>query len=238
MLTVGVDGSALGNPGPAGWAWYIDDSNWQAGGWENSTNNRGELSAIIKLLEATADTDHDLSILADSQYAINSITKWLPGWKKKGWKKADGKPVNNQDLMIQLDELMSAAKAAGRKITYQWVKGHDGHPLNEAADSRANAAAKAFQAGKPVKTGPGLTLDNNVEGLAERIDDSEPSLQPDRPADTTSTGSTAMVTVHTPLDRSLADEIVTRAQQRGVTPHQELAALIQAGMKTTYGIGE
>src|SRR5699024_5809157 len=110
MLTVGVDGSALGNPGPAGWAWYIDDANWEAGGWDNSTNNRGELSAVLKILEATQHTTHDLNILADSQYVINSITKWMPGWKHKGWKKSDGKPVNNKDLMVQLDELMSAAK--------------------------------------------------------------------------------------------------------------------------------
>lgn len=149
MLTVGVDGSALGNPGPAGWAWYIDDSNWAAGGWEEATNNRGELTAIIKILEATQDTEHDLTILADSQYAINSITKWLPGWKKKGWKKSDGKPVVNQDLMIQLDELMSGATAAGRNITFQWIKGHAGHPLNEAADTRANEAAKASKLANP-----------------------------------------------------------------------------------------
>src|SRR5699024_3329468 len=103
MLTVGVDGSALGNPGPAGWAWYINDDNWAAGGWDEATNNRGELTAIIKILEATRGTDHDLNILADSQYAINSITKWMPGRKKRGWKKADGKPVITQDLQIQLD---------------------------------------------------------------------------------------------------------------------------------------
>ncbi|GAA4472846.1 hypothetical protein GCM10023190_03930 [Enteractinococcus fodinae] len=224
MLTVGVDGSALGNPGPAGWAWYIDDSNWAAGGWEEATNNRGELTAIIKILEATQDTDHDLTILADSQYAINSITKWLPGWKKKGWKKSDGKPVVNQDLMIQLDELMTSATAAGRNITFQWIKGHAGHPLNEAADTRANAAAKAFQAGKPVKTGPGLNIDQE--------------LQPPAPAQAqlhgTKDAPTARVTVHTPLDKTLADEIVQRAQQRGVTPHEELARLIEAGMTAVY----
>src|SRR5699024_1308788 len=99
MLTVGVDGSALGNPGPAGWAWYIDDSNSAAGGWQNSTNNRGALSAILEFLEATKNTTRDASILADSQYAINSITKWMPGWTRKGWKKSHGKPVTTQDLM-------------------------------------------------------------------------------------------------------------------------------------------
>ena len=224
MLTVGVDGSALGNPGPAGWAWYIDDSNWAAGGWEEATNNRGELTAIIKILEATQDTDHDLTILADSQYAINSITKWLPGWKKKGWKKSDGKPVVNQDLMIQLDELMTSATAAGRNITFQWIKGHAGHPLNEAADTRANAAAKAFQAGKPVKTGPGLNIDQELP----------PSAPAQAPLHDTQDAPTARVTVHTPLDKTLADEIVERAQRRGVTPHEELARLIEAGMTAVY----
>lgn len=230
MLTVGVDGSALGNPGPAGWAWYIDDSNWQAGGWENSTNNRGELSAIIKILEATKHTNFDLSILADSQYAINSITKWMPGWKRKGWKKSDGKPVNNQDLMIQLDELMTAAKGAGRTITFEWVRGHAGHPLNEAADTRANAAAKAFQAGKAVDAGPGLNTEAPDEKSKPRNGEPEPTIQASRQNGT--------VTVHTALERALADEIVQRAQQREVTPHQELARLIEAGMQALYGISQ
>lgn len=227
MLTVGVDGSALGNPGPAGWAWYIDDSNWAAGGWENSTNNRGELSAILEFLEATKDTTHDVSILADSQYAINSITKWMPGWKRKGWKKSDGKPVNNQDLMIRLDELMTTAKAAGRTITFEWVRGHSGHPLNEAADSRANAAAKAFQSGTTVAAGPGFNLDNAEPDTVESITMPESSA---KPRDT--------VTVHTQLDKDLADTIVKRAQQRGATPHEELARLIQAGMDSAYTTNE
>ncbi len=223
MLTVGVDGSALGNPGPAGWAWYIDDSNWAAGGWPQATNNRGELTAIIKILEATRDTDHDLNILADSQYAINAITKWMTGWKKKGWKKADGKPVVNQDLMIQLDELMTEAQQAGRAITFKWVKGHAGHPLNEAADTRANAMAKGYQSGQPAPAGPGLTIDEAAATFEPA--EAEPGLtaQPN--------GS---VTVHTPLDRDMADEIVSRAQERGHTPHQELARLIEAGMDVLY----
>src|SRR5699024_8541808 len=228
MLTIGVDGSALGNPGPAGWAWYIDDSNWAAGGWENSTNNRGELSAILEFLEATKNTTCDASILADSQYAINSITKWMPGWKRKGWKKSDGKPVNNQDLMIRLDELMTTAKAAGRTITFEWVRGHSGHPLNEAADARANAAAKAFQSGTSVASGPGLTLANNSKPAAPHpIKRPEPTHK-----------AQGSVTVHTQLDQELADTIVRYAQQRGATPHDELARLIQAGMDAEYSTNE
>lgn len=152
-ITAAADGSALGNPGPAGWAWYIDDANWAAGGWDHGTNNMGELKAVLDLFEATAHLDDaHLTVICDSQYVINSVTKWMPGWKKKGWKKSDGKPVLNVDLMKELD-----AALAGRSYTFEWVKGHTGHPLNEQADSRANAAAKAHQQGSESDTGPGYT---------------------------------------------------------------------------------
>ncbi|NHU85235.1 DUF4440 domain-containing protein [Kocuria sp. JC486] len=156
-ITAAAHGSALGNPGPAGWAWYIDDDSWQAGGWEHGTNNLGELKAVLDLLESTAHLDEPLRVLCDSQYVINSITKWMPGWKKKGWKKRDGKPVMNLDLMKALDAAME-----GRDVTFEWVKGHAGHELNEAADARANAAARAFQAGKAPETGPGLAAAGGV----------------------------------------------------------------------------
>lgn len=152
-LTAAADGSALGNPGPAGWAWYIDDSNWRAGGWPHGTNNMGELQAVLDLLESTAELGEPLRVLCDSQYVINSITKWMKGWKRKGWKKGDGKPVLNIDLMKALDAAME-----GRDVTFEWVKGHSGHELNEAADVRANAAARAHQAGREPEAGPGLAL--------------------------------------------------------------------------------
>ncbi len=149
-IIAAADGSALDNPGPAGWAWYVDDSCWAAGGWPESTNNRGELTAVLELLRATAHTGQDLLIQADSQYVINSLTKWRHGWKKRGWRKADGKPVLNADLMQALDEAL-----AGRSVRFEWVRGHVGHPMNEAADSRARAAATAYQRGTPVPGGPG-----------------------------------------------------------------------------------
>lgn len=151
-IIAAADGSALGNPGPAGWAWYVDDSCWAAGGWETSTNNRGELTAVLELLRATAHTGQDLLIQADSQYVINSLTKWRHGWKRRGWRKADGKPVLNDDLMRELD-----AALTGREVRFEWVRGHVGHPLNEAADLRARAAATAFQRGAAVPAGPGWT---------------------------------------------------------------------------------
>jgi len=152
-ITAAADGSALGNPGPNGWAWYIDDANWAAGGSPHGTNNQGELQAVLELLRATAGTDESLLIMCDSKYVIDSITKWMPGWKRRGWRKADGAPVLNRDLMESLDEQMQ-----GRDVKFAWVKGHAGHDLNEAADERANAAAKAYQAGREPNRGPGFTM--------------------------------------------------------------------------------
>lgn len=149
---VAVDGSALGNPGPAGWAWYVDENCWAAGGWPSSSNNRGELTALLELLKATAPTNEELHVLADSQYVINSVTKWMSGWKKRGWRKSDKSPVLNADLMQAIDEAIS-----GRKVSFEWVRGHSGHPLNEAADDKARAAATAYQRHGSVESGPGWT---------------------------------------------------------------------------------
>lgn len=150
-ITAAADGSALGNPGPAGWAWFIDEQTWAAGGWPHGTNNMGELMAVLELFRATAHVDDDLHILCDSQYVINSVTKWMPGWKRKGWRKGDGKPVMNLDLLTQLDDAIS-----GRRYRFEWVKGHVGHALNEAADSRARGAAEAYQRGSAIPGGPGF----------------------------------------------------------------------------------
>jgi len=150
-ITAAADGSALGNPGPAGWAWYIDDERWRAGGWPRATNNQGELMAVIDLLHATAGREEPLRVLCDSQYVINSVTQWMPGWKRRGWRKADGKPVLNRELLETLD-----AALQGRDVTFEWVKGHAGHELNEAADLRARAVAEAYRRGAEPDTGPGL----------------------------------------------------------------------------------
>jgi ribonuclease HI len=149
-IVAAADGSALGNPGPAGWAWYVDDDHWSAGGWPHGTNNQGELMAVIDLLEATAHLGEDLHIFCDSQYVINAVTKWMPGWKRKGWRKADGSPVLNRELLERLDRGLQ-----GRSYTFEWVKGHAGHELNEAADERARAVALAYQKGDPIPIGPG-----------------------------------------------------------------------------------
>ena len=150
-ITAAADGSSLGNPGPAGWAWYVDEDTWDAGGWPKGTNNLGELTAILRLLEATADTGEELHILADSQYAINVVSKWRLGWKKRGWTKADKKPIKNLELIQEIDRAME-----GRRVTFEWVKGHAGHHMNERADDLARGCAAAYQAGRTPEPGPGF----------------------------------------------------------------------------------
>ncbi len=159
-LIAAADGSALGNPGPAGWAWYIDSDRWASGGWPRGTNNMGELTAVLELLRSTAGVDDDLLVYCDSMYVINSLTKWMPGWKRKGWRKGDGKPVLNVEIMKALDEALR-----GRSVRFEWVKGHSGHPLNEEADRLANAAAVACREGRVPAAGPGMDAGATVEGV-------------------------------------------------------------------------
>lgn len=165
-IIAAADGSALGNPGPAGWAWYIDDDHWASGGWAHGTNNMGELKAVLDLFEATASRpEAKLRVYCDSQYVINSLTKWMPGWKKKGWKKSDGKPVLNRDLLEALDRALT-----GRDYEFIWVKGHAGHELNEKADSLANGAARAYQEGREPAHGPGFGASAEPATAAESVE--------------------------------------------------------------------
>ena len=177
-ITAAVDGSSLGNPGPAGWAWVVSADCWDAGGWPSGTNNLGELNAVLELLNATAQAglaDEDLHILADSQYAINVISKWSPGWKKRGWVKSDKKPIKNLELIQEIDRAMQ-----GRTVTFEWVKGHAGHPLNERADDAARSCAEAYRDGRAIPTGPGFT--SLAESTATEFEPSTPA------ADTASAG--------------------------------------------------
>lgn len=205
-IIAAADGSALGNPGPAGWGWYIDEDHWACGGWEHGTNNMGELKAVLDLFEATASRpEAKLRVYCDSQYVINSLTKWMPGWKKKGWKKSDGKPVLNRDLLEALD-----AALAGRDYEFVWVKGHAGHELNEKADSLANGAARTYQEGRTPDGGPGFGASAAArEGApAQGETDSEapatpaPEGEPDSSAD-----------AHLPMEEFTAAEI-ENAQRR------------------------
>ena len=220
-LTAAVDGSALGNPGPAGWAWFIDENRWAAGGWDSSTNNRGELQAVIELLTAARD-EPDLHVLCDSKYVINSITKWMPKWKLQGWKKANKEDVLNRDQMERLDALMTAREQAGHRVRFEWVKGHSGHPLNEAVDDRARGAAEAMRAGRPVDDGPGLHGES-PQGESPQAAEVTPSAEvPQTPAPRT-------VVVSCPLEQELADAIVAEARETGRTAQDLLAHLIRTG---------
>ncbi|MEU9785114.1 ribonuclease H [Streptomyces phaeochromogenes] len=137
------DGASKGNPGPAGWAWVIGDgtgttpAEWEAGPLGTATNNVAELTALERLLTFVAP-DVPLEIRMDSQYAMKAVTTWLPGWKRKGWKTAAGKPVANQELVVRIDELLD-----GRSVEFRYVPAHqvDGDPLNDFADRAASQAA-------------------------------------------------------------------------------------------------
>lgn len=168
-IVAAADGSALGNPGPAGWGWYVDDDRWASGGWPHGTNNMGELTAVVDLLQQTAQADDDLLVYCDSTYVINSITKWMPGWKRKNWRKGDGKPVQNVEIMKALD-----AALQGRAVRFEWVKGHAGHDLNEQADRLATSASVAYSQGNQADPGPGF-------GLVKPPADSYSGYAPGRP---------------------------------------------------------
>jgi ribonuclease HI len=133
-----TDGACLKNPGPGGYAAIVTIAGEEqiiVGRDPATTNNKMEMTAAIKAVE-TVPHYTPIIIHSDSKYVIDGATKWLRGWKAKGWRKADGKPVLNQDLWLQLDGLIS-----GRTITWQWVKGHAGHEQNERVDALANAEA-------------------------------------------------------------------------------------------------
>ena len=124
----------------------------------------GELTAVLDLLQQTAGVDDELHVFCDSTYAINAITKWMAGWKRRGWKKGDGKPVANVEIMKALDEAMQ-----GRRVVFEWVKGHAGHVLNEKADELANAAARAFQEGSAPDPGPGFHGDRSYHAFSVTV---------------------------------------------------------------------
>jgi ribonuclease HI len=228
-IRAAADGSALGNPGPAGWAWYVDDSSWAAGGWKHATNNQGELMAVLQFFRATAHLDDDLLILCDSQYVINCVTKWMPGWKKKGWRKADGKPVMNVELLKEIDEAL-----VGRTYRFEWVKGHANHPLNEAADARARAASEAFMRGRPVPAGPGFTRAGAANAAAPVVSwtpdaDAAPAPAPslfdfDDPAEDP---AAAFVEVTARLTPAQHERLLAAASRRGVSVEQALAELVR-----------
>lgn len=219
---VAIDGSALGNPGPAGWAWYVDENCWAAGGWPNSSNNRGELTALLELLKATAPTNEELHVLADSQYVINSVTKWIAGWKANGWRKADKKPVVNVDLMQAIDKAIT-----GRKVSFEWVRGHSGHPLNEAADDKARAAATAYQRHGSVESGPGWTR-GEIKGT---MTTAPGSAQGSKSA--SKAASQPNKKEHAKTSASASGEVKTMSSQQKIANAQQSIAALQQQIAQT-----
>ncbi|BDZ41918.1 hypothetical protein GCM10025865_12170 [Paraoerskovia sediminicola] len=138
---VATDGACIGNPGPAGWGWVRADGVWRAGAFARATNNIAELTAVLDALLSHADVA-DLELRVDSQYVINAYTKWMDGWKRKGWVNASKKPVANREIIEQLIAVRDARTAAGLPpAMLTWVRGHAGDRLNGWADNRATDAA-------------------------------------------------------------------------------------------------
>ncbi len=130
-----TDGACRGNPGKGGWGVllrYGDSEKSLHGGEAMSTNNRMELTAVIKGLEALSKSCQVL-VTTDSKYVLTGITEWIHNWKRRNWKTASKKPVLNVDLWQRLDELV-----AQHTVEWEWVKGHSGHAENEIADQLAN----------------------------------------------------------------------------------------------------
>ena len=144
-----TDGACSGNPGPGGWGVLLQAHNGDKvvkerelnGGSANTTNNQMELMAAISALETLAKPSA-ITIVTDSSYVKDGITKWIHGWKKNGWRNASKKPVKNTELWQRLDE---AAKR--HQITWEWIKGHAGHPENERADELARMGMEPYKPG-------------------------------------------------------------------------------------------
>ena len=145
-----TDGACSGNPGPGGWGVLmravdggrIVKERELSGGEAETTNDRMELLAAIHALEALSRPSA-VTLITDSAYVKNGVTGWIHGWKRNGWKTSNRKPVKNADLWQRLDEAQSR-----HSVTWEWVKGHAGHPENERADELARAGMAPFKPGK------------------------------------------------------------------------------------------
>ncbi len=140
-----TDGACRGNPGPGGWGVLLrfgDTEKVLYGGEPETTNNRMELTAAIRALEALKRPCR-VRLTTDSEYVMKGLTEWLPNWKRRGWKTAARKPVKNADLWRRLD-----AAAARHDVEWRWVRGHSGHPENERADALANRGIDELSAAR------------------------------------------------------------------------------------------
>ena len=141
-VVIYTDGACKGNPGPGGWGAWLRWGSFEKelfGGEPATTNNRMELTAVIESL-ALLKRRSPVAIYTDSEYVKNGITTWIHGWKKRGWRTADGKPVKNIDLWQKLD-----AQVALHSVAWHWVRGHTGDPGNERADALANRGVASLR---------------------------------------------------------------------------------------------
>lgn len=149
-ITLHADGSCLGNPGPGGWAATIEIDGEileLSGGAAATTNNRMELCGAIealRLIACRARPGDSILMRLDSRYVLDGLFSWLPGWQRKGWRKATGEPVKNDDLWRVIAEQKRSLEAAGVTLVNGWLKGHAGHEGNELVDKRAREMAESF----------------------------------------------------------------------------------------------
>ena len=144
-IEIYTDGACKGNPGPGGWGVLLISGELRkelSGSEPHTTNNRMELLAAISALESLKKPGTTARVYTDSQYVIKGISEWVAGWKKRGWKTADKKPVKNQDLWERLDAI-----AEQHELEWHWVRGHSGVAGNERVDQLANEAIDAMLSG-------------------------------------------------------------------------------------------
>ncbi len=153
LTLIYTDGACSGNPGPGGWAAVIVTPDGRlrelAGGERPTTNNRMEMTGALAALQHVAQRPEPVRLYTDSTYVISGVTKWVHGWKRRGWLTADGKPVLNRDLWERLDDL--SARRRGR-LEWRYVRGHSGHDANERCDELAVAFSKGGR--PPLYDGP------------------------------------------------------------------------------------
>ncbi len=143
QVVIHADGACRGNPGPGGWGAILSTGDHEKeifGGERHTTNNRMEVTAVIRALESLK-VRCDINVYTDSQYVQKGISEWMPSWKRRGWRTAGKKPVKNVDLWQRLDAL-----ASGHSVRWHWVKGHAGHDGNERADVLANRGVDSLGA--------------------------------------------------------------------------------------------
>ncbi len=136
-----TDGACSGNPGPGGWAAIIDENDERreiSGAEGRTTNNRMEMMAVIRALDSLTEPSR-VHVVTDSQYVALGMTRWIQGWQRKGWKTKSGGAVKNRDLWQEL-----LAHSQKHELSWEWIRGHDGHPENERADALAREAIESL----------------------------------------------------------------------------------------------